>query len=94
MRDDGTQVELERACDEHERLEQALVASRQRQEELLARLADRADGAGAGVRSRADELVLLTDIGRAMRDASICGLGQTASSAIESALREPALVGL
>jgi hypothetical protein len=29
-----------------------------------------------------------------MRDASICGLGQTASSAIESALRQPAMVGL
>jgi NADH-quinone oxidoreductase subunit F len=60
-----------------------------RQEELLARLAS-----GAGSRSRADELDLLTDIGRAMRDASICGLGQTASSAIESALRQPELVGL
>jgi NADH-quinone oxidoreductase subunit F len=58
-----------------------------RQEELLARLAD-----GAGVRSRDDELVLLADIGRAMRDASICGLGQTASSAIESAFRQPGLV--
>jgi NADH-quinone oxidoreductase subunit F len=60
-----------------------------RQEELLARLAD-----GVAVRSRADELVLLADIGRAMRDASICGLGQTASSAIESALRQPELVAL
>ena len=60
-----------------------------RQEELLARLAD-----GTEVRSRADELALLADIGRAMRDASICGLGQTASSAIESAFRQPELVGL
>jgi NADH-quinone oxidoreductase subunit F len=60
-----------------------------RQEELLARLAD-----GAGVRSRDDELQLLADIGQAMRDASICGLGQTASSAIESALRQPELVAL
>jgi NADH-quinone oxidoreductase subunit F len=60
-----------------------------RQEELLARLAD-----GAGVRTRDEELVLLADIGRAMRDASICGLGQTASSAIESAFRQPQLVGL
>ncbi|HEX8026475.1 MAG TPA: NAD(P)H-dependent oxidoreductase subunit E [Candidatus Limnocylindrales bacterium] len=60
-----------------------------RQEELLARLAD-----GAEVRSRADELHLLADIGRAMRDASICGLGQTASSAIESVLRQPELVAL
>jgi NADH-quinone oxidoreductase subunit F len=60
-----------------------------RQEELLARLADRVE-----VRSRADELTLLADIGQAMRDASICGLGQTASSAIESALRQPELVAL
>jgi len=60
-----------------------------RQEELLARLADRVE-----VRSRADELRLLADIGQAMRDASICGLGQTASSAIESALRQPELVAL
>jgi len=53
-----------------------------RQEELLARLAaDRPNG------SRADELRLLGEIGQAMRDASICGLGQTASSAIESAVR-------
>jgi NADH-quinone oxidoreductase subunit F len=60
-----------------------------RQEELLARLA-----AGSAVRSRDEELVLLRDIGQAMRDASICGLGQTASSAIESALRQPELVAL
>ncbi|MEW5992136.1 MAG: NAD(P)H-dependent oxidoreductase subunit E [Chloroflexota bacterium] len=58
-----------------------------RQEELLARLAD-----GAAIRTRDEELALLADIGRAMRDASICGLGQTASSAIESALRHPGLV--
>ncbi len=60
-----------------------------RQEELLARLAS-----GSRVRPRDEELVLLRDIGQAMRDASICGLGQTASSAIESALRQPALVAL
>jgi NADH-quinone oxidoreductase subunit F len=60
-----------------------------RQEELLARLAT-ANLNG----SRADELALLGDIGQAMRDASICGLGQTASSAIESALRQPELVAL
>ena len=40
------------------------------------------------------ELALLRDLGQAMRDASICGLGQTASSAIESALRIPGLVSL
>jgi NADH-quinone oxidoreductase subunit F len=60
-----------------------------RQEELLTRLA-----AGSRVRSRDEELVLLREIGQAMRDASICGLGQTASSAIESALRQPELVAL
>jgi NADH-quinone oxidoreductase subunit F len=60
-----------------------------RQEELLARLAAaRANG------TREDELALLAEIGRAMRDASICGLGQTASSAIESAVRRPELVAL
>ena len=53
-----------------------------RQEELLARLvAGRPNGA------LADELALLADLGRGMRDASICGLGQTASAAIESAVR-------
>ena len=60
-----------------------------RQEELLSRLADRVE-----VRTRAEELALLADIGQAMRDASICGLGQTASSAIESAMRQPELVAL
>jgi NADH-quinone oxidoreductase subunit F len=60
-----------------------------RQEELLARLA-----AGHTNRRREDELALLAEIGRAMRDASICGLGQTASSAIESAVRQPELVAL
>jgi len=50
-----------------------------RQEELLARI--------AGGRSTLHiELPLLKDLGQAMRDASICGLGQTASSAIESAV--------
>jgi NADH-quinone oxidoreductase subunit F len=60
-----------------------------RQEELLARLA-----AGSRVRSRDEELVLLREVGQAMRDASICGLGQTASSAIESVLRQPGMVAL
>ena len=53
-----------------------------RQEELLARLA-----AGRPLGSYADEANLFADLARAMRDASICGLGQTASSAIESAFR-------
>jgi NADH-quinone oxidoreductase subunit F len=60
-----------------------------RQEELLARLA-----AGSSARPRDEELALLREIGQVMRDASICGLGQTASSAIESALRQPGLVAL
>jgi NADH-quinone oxidoreductase subunit F len=60
-----------------------------RQEELLARLA-----AGSRVRALDEELALLREIGQVMRDASICGLGQTASSAIESALRQPGLVAL
>ena len=52
-----------------------------RQEELLHRLiADRTIG------SVENELHLLNEVGQAMRDASICGLGQTASSAIESAV--------
>lgn len=53
-----------------------------RQEELLARLAR-----GAPKGSVADELALLKELGQAMRDASICGLGQTASSAVESAVK-------
>jgi NADH-quinone oxidoreductase subunit F len=48
-----------------------------RQEEVLERLAD-------GVRQ--GDVELLADIGQAMADASICGLGQTAHQAIESAV--------
>ncbi|MGD9903118.1 MAG: NAD(P)H-dependent oxidoreductase subunit E [Vicinamibacterales bacterium] len=54
-----------------------------RQRELLEAL--RAEGPGA--RAGAERLQLLTELGQAMRDASICGLGQTASSAIESAVQ-------
>ena len=32
------------------------------------------------------EAELIGEIGRVMRDASICGLGQTASNAVESAI--------
>src|ERR1700750_1868937 len=60
-----------------------------RQEELLARLATQSTNG-----TRDDELALRREIGQAMRDASICGLGQTASSAIESAIRQPELVAL
>ncbi len=52
-----------------------------RQEEALARLAH-----GRPRDSMAEELALLAEIKGAMRDASICGLGQTAADAIESAL--------
>jgi NADH-quinone oxidoreductase subunit F len=52
-----------------------------RQEEALARLLS-----GRTRGSVADELALIGEIGQCMRDASICGLGQTASSAIESAI--------
>jgi NADH-quinone oxidoreductase subunit F len=52
-----------------------------RQEELLARLNEERPLGSVG-----QELALLQELGQVMRDASICGLGQTASSAIESAL--------
>jgi NADH-quinone oxidoreductase subunit F len=52
-----------------------------RQEEILHRLKS-----GRTLSSPAGEVALLKEVGQAMRDASICGLGQTASSAIESAL--------
>jgi NADH-quinone oxidoreductase subunit F len=52
-----------------------------RQEEALHRLVEgRANG------GREDELALLGEIAQVMRDASICGLGQTASSAVQSAI--------
>ncbi len=53
-----------------------------RLEELLARLA-----AGRPLGRAASEIALLRELGQAMRDASICGLGQSASMAIESAIR-------
>lgn len=52
-----------------------------RQEELLQRLRR-----GSPHGSPEDELTLFKDIAQVMRDASICGLGQTAANAIESAL--------
>jgi NADH-quinone oxidoreductase subunit F len=51
-----------------------------RQEEALHRIAKRTGAAAA------DDIVLLREVGRAMRDASICGLGQTAWNAVESAI--------
>lgn len=59
-----------------------------RQEEALHRLAAaRAAGPAVGTADRsATDLALLRDVGQAMRDASICGLGQTAWNAVESAI--------
>ncbi|MGV9645941.1 NADH-ubiquinone oxidoreductase-F iron-sulfur binding region domain-containing protein [Streptomyces sp. NPDC003514] len=51
-----------------------------RQEEALLRIAERTGAAAA------DDIALLREVGRAMRDASICGLGQTAWNAVESAI--------
>ena len=52
-----------------------------RQEEALTRLvAGRANG------SREEELELIGQIGQVMRDASICGLGQLAANAVDSAI--------
>ena len=52
-----------------------------RQQEALARLAN-----GTPRETVEQELALIADIGNCMRDASICGLGQAASSAVESAI--------
>ncbi|MFB9742582.1 NAD(P)H-dependent oxidoreductase subunit E [Pseudonocardia sulfidoxydans] len=52
-----------------------------RQEEALARLER-----GTPIGDRETELALLDDLARVMRDASICGLGQTAPAAVGSAL--------
>ncbi|MFD7335507.1 NADH-ubiquinone oxidoreductase-F iron-sulfur binding region domain-containing protein [Streptomyces violascens] len=51
-----------------------------RQEEALHRIKGRTGAAAAG------DIALLRDVGRTMRDASICGLGQTAWNAVESAI--------
>ena len=59
-----------------------------RQEEALQRLA-----AGRPRGSGEEELLLLDEIGRAMKDASICGLGQTAYGAVESAAKRLRLFG-
>jgi NADH-quinone oxidoreductase subunit F len=52
-----------------------------RQEEMLHRLAS-----GHLLGSAEDERTRFAELAQAMRDASICGLGQTAASAVESAL--------
>jgi NADH-quinone oxidoreductase subunit F len=53
-----------------------------RQEEALLRLAS-----GRPLGGAEQELALLADVGQVMRDASICGLGQTAATAIASAIK-------
>ncbi|MGZ5306667.1 MAG: NADH-ubiquinone oxidoreductase-F iron-sulfur binding region domain-containing protein, partial [Actinomycetota bacterium] len=53
-----------------------------RQEEALHRLV-----AGRTIGSREQELTLIGEIAQVMRDASICGLGQTAASAVGSAVQ-------
>ena len=55
----------------------------ERQEESLHRLAS-----GQTLGNPGDEVALIDDIGQAMRDASICGLGQTAANAVQSAIRK------
>jgi NADH-quinone oxidoreductase subunit F len=54
-----------------------------RQEEVLEQMLT-ARGGG----SRVSDVSLLSDIAQAMRDASICGLGQTAANAIASGLTQ------
>ncbi|MEV6479496.1 NADH-ubiquinone oxidoreductase-F iron-sulfur binding region domain-containing protein [Streptomyces sp. NPDC051576] len=51
-----------------------------RQEEALHRIVERTGADASG------DIALLREVGRAMRDASICGLGQTAWNAVESAV--------
>ncbi len=59
-----------------------------RQEEALHRLIEGQPRGGTST-----ELVLIDHVGAGMRDASICGLGQTAYAAVESAIRRLRLFG-
>jgi len=59
-----------------------------RQEEALHRLEQ-----GRMLGSRDDELALLEDVAQVMRDASICGLGQTAANAVQSAIESLGVFG-
>jgi NADH-quinone oxidoreductase subunit F len=52
-----------------------------RQEEALHRIVS-----GSTIGSAQDELALIDEVAQVMRDASICGLGQTAASAVQSAI--------
>jgi len=53
-----------------------------RQEEALHRIAGNRMRGGL-----ATEIALLDEVGVAMKDASICGLGQTAYAVVESAIK-------
>jgi NADH-quinone oxidoreductase subunit F len=53
-----------------------------RQEEALHRLVHQRE-----LGSRQQELALIDEIAQVMRDASICGLGQTAAAAVQSAVQ-------
>lgn len=53
-----------------------------RQEEALLRITNKLNDAGG----KEKDMILLRDVGLAMKDASICGLGQAAWNAIESAI--------
>ena len=57
-----------------------------RQEEALHRL-------GASPASREPDVAIIDDLAQAMRDASICGLGHTASTAVQSAIRKLRVFG-
>jgi len=59
-----------------------------RQEEALYRIAS-----GRTLGGVSNEIALLDEVGLAMKDASICGLGQTAYSAIESAIHRVGVLG-
>ena len=59
-----------------------------RQEEALYRIAS-----GRTLGGVSEEVALLDEVGLAMKDASICGLGQTAYSAIESAIHRVGILG-
>jgi NADH-quinone oxidoreductase subunit F len=60
----------------------------ERQEELVTRIAS-----GRPLGSLQTEIALLDEMARAMRDASICGLGQTASGAIQTAISKLGVFG-
>ncbi|MEU3979102.1 NAD(P)H-dependent oxidoreductase subunit E [Streptomyces sp. NPDC026672] len=59
-----------------------------RQEEALHRLASRTGTDPADTAAATDDVALLRAVGRALRDASACGVGRGAWNAVESALDE------